>query len=139
MAKCKAKEGCEKEAIKVGLCNTHYVQVQRGARSYDGTLLRPLRPRYKGVHCKFEDCKRKVLAKGFCSKHWGPYHSFLFQSGFFDFHFSKILFHSQYSNHCQSNIYSSLYHHCLSNGFSHVYSSDDFLDKAEFSCKGAIV
>ncbi len=39
MAQCKATEGCNKDAKKLGFCNTHYMQVQRGTRHVDGQLL----------------------------------------------------------------------------------------------------
>lgn len=70
MTRCKAKEGCEKDAKKLGFCGTHYAQVKRGARGSDGELLRPLRPRYNGSLCKVDGCRHSVLASGFCSKHY---------------------------------------------------------------------
>jgi len=31
--KCKAAEGCTRDALKMEFCNTHYAQVKRGIRS----------------------------------------------------------------------------------------------------------
>lgn len=72
MALCKASEGCDRQAKKLNFCNTHYMQVKRGARDLDGHLLRELRKTYvdSDVLCKGTDCKRTPFARGFCNKHY---------------------------------------------------------------------
>ena len=72
--KCRAEEGCDQEAKKLGFCGTHYTQVRRGVRdASSGALLRELRVTYKGVLCKVEDCKASAFCKGFCSAHYQKY------------------------------------------------------------------
>ena len=70
MALCKANEGCEREAKKMGFCEMHYRQVQLGARSPNGDLLRPLRARYDGVSCLVDGCQKRPIGRGFCGAHY---------------------------------------------------------------------
>ena len=66
---CKV-EGCTEKSKSMNMCNTHYMQHRRGARSAEGILLRALKGVAAGQTCKVEDCSREVLGRGFCSKHY---------------------------------------------------------------------
>lgn len=71
---CKV-EGCENttERSAFGMCRKHYMQVRRGMRAEDGTLLRPaqrVRSYGEGARCSVPDCSARPKAQGMCAKHW---------------------------------------------------------------------
>lgn len=60
-----AVPGCDRKAVRKGMCDTHYRRLSRGI-----PLDQPLRVyRYDGA-CAADGCERRPIAGGLCSAHW---------------------------------------------------------------------
>lgn len=70
-------DSCEKESLKKGLCNAHYLRMRRHGSPTGGSTSRISR---EGRKCLVEGCNRKLLTQSHC----GIHHKRLKQTGSFE-------------------------------------------------------